>query len=134
MAPSNEDIADTYFLAYLTKDPGRAMFASDVTLQYPLTPRKIVGKQNVAEYMLSVMHGVNFVEIERHLVDGDYVVTVYKAHTVWGIMPGCSVFRISNGMIAEVRGFFDPRPVLQRDESTPPSEDMELGDQGQSGG
>jgi len=45
-------------------------------------------------------------------------------------MPACSVFRISEGLIAEVRSYFDPRPILQRDEVTPQSEEMELGDQG----
>lgn len=132
--PTNEQIAETYLAAYQLKDPGCALLAPDVSLQYPLSPRKIVGKQNVTEYMLSVMPGFNAVEIERHLVDGEYVATLWKAHTVWGTMPACSVFRISGGLIAEVRSFFDPRPILQRDESTPRSEDMELGDQGQSGG
>ena len=124
MSSTNEQIAGTYLAAYRSKDPGKAL----------LSPRKIVGRQNVTEYMLSVMPGFNAVEIERHLVDGEYVATLWKAHTVWGTMPACSVFRISEGLIAEVRSFFDPRPILHRDELVPRSEDMELGDQGQSGG
>jgi len=134
MSPTNSEIADTYLAAYMSKDPGKALLAPDVSLEYPLSPRKIVGRQNVTEYMLSVMPGFNAVEIERHLVDGEYVATLWKAHTVWGTMPACSVFRISAGLIAEVRSFFDPRPMLQREQLIPHSEDMELGDQGQSGG
>jgi len=134
MPLTHAEIADTYLVAYMSKDPGRALLAPDVSLEYPLSPRKIVGREQVAEYMLSVMPGFNAVEIERHFVNGEYVATVWKAHTVWGPMPACSVFRISDGLIAEVRSFFDPRPILQRDEATPQSEDMELGDQGQSGG
>ncbi|MBZ5677051.1 MAG: nuclear transport factor 2 family protein [Acidobacteriia bacterium] len=134
MPPTNTEIADTYLAAYMSKDPGKALLAPDVSLEYPLSPRKIVGRLNVTEYMLSVMPGFDAVEIERHLVDGEYVATLWKAHTVWGTMPACSIFRISAGLIAEVRSFFDPRPILQREQLIPHSEDMELGDQGQSGG
>jgi hypothetical protein len=132
MPPTHAEIADTYLVAYMSKDPGSALLAPDVSLEYPLSPRKIVGREQVTEYMLSVMPGFNAVEIERHFVEGEYVATVWKAHTVWGPMPACSVFRISDGMIAEVRSFFDPRPILQRDEASPPSENMNAGDPGHS--
>ncbi len=112
MAATNAQIADTYLAAYMSKDPGIALLAPDVSLEYPLSPRKLVGRKNVADYMLSVMAGFDAVEIERHLVDGDYVAILWKAHTVWGTMPACSVFRISGGLIAEVRSFYDPRGLF----------------------
>jgi hypothetical protein len=71
----------------------------------------VVGAANVMEYMGSVMPAVDQVEVERHLADGDHVVTLWKAHTVWGIIPVCSVFLIAGGMIQEIRSFFDPRPI-----------------------
>jgi limonene-1,2-epoxide hydrolase len=111
---TSAQIADTYMEAYKTRDPGKALLAPNVTLQYPLTPRTIVGRREVLQYMLSVMPGMDDIEIERHLVDGDHVATVWKAHTVWGTMPACTVFRISDGLIQEVRSFFDPQPILKR--------------------
>jgi hypothetical protein len=66
--------------------------------------------------MLSVMPGFDDVELERHLVDGEYVTTLWNAHTVWGVIPSCSIFRISGEMITEVRSFFDPRPILTKAE------------------
>jgi hypothetical protein len=114
-APSNTQIAETYLEAYRSKDPSKVLLAPDVSLQYPLAPTKVVGRQNVIEYMRSVMPGFDDVELERHLVDGEYVATLWKAHTAWGTMPACTVFRISSGAIAEVRSFFDPRPIVQRD-------------------
>jgi SnoaL-like protein len=114
VAPTNTQIAETYLEAYRSKDASKALLAPDVSLQYPLAPRKIVGKQNVIDYMVSVMPGFDDVEIERHLVEGEYVATIWKAHTAWGTMPACTVFRISGGVIAEVRSFFDPRPIVQR--------------------
>jgi hypothetical protein len=91
------------------------LLAADVTLQYPLSPTKIVGRQSVLDYMLSLMPGFDDVELERHVVDGEYVVSIWKALTAWGTMPACTVFRISGGAIAEVRSYFDPRPIVQRD-------------------
>ena len=108
---TNVEIAETYLAALGTRDPTKALLASDVTLQYPLAPGTVVGAAKVMEYMGSVMPSVDEVELERHLMDGDYVVTLWKAHTVWGIIPVCSVFLISGGMIQEIRSFFDPRPI-----------------------
>ena len=113
-APTNTQIAETYLEAYRLKDPSKALLAPDVSLQYPLAPRKIVGKGNVIEYMLSVMPGFDGVELERHLVNGAYVATIWKAHTAWGTIPACTVFRIAAGAIAEIQSFFDPRPIVQR--------------------
>lgn len=113
--PTITQIADTYLEAYRLKDPTKVLLAPDVWLEYPLSPIKVVGKQHVLEYMLSVMPGFDDVELERHLVEGEYVATVWKAHTAWGTIPACTVFRISAGAIVEIRGFFDPRPIVQRD-------------------
>lgn len=115
VAPTNTQVAETYLEAYRLKDPSKVLLAPDVSLQYPLSPTKVVGKQHVLDYMLSVMPGFDDVKLERHLVDGEYVATIWKAHTAWGTMPACTVFRISGGTITEVRSFFDPRPIVQRD-------------------
>jgi limonene-1,2-epoxide hydrolase len=109
---TNAEIAETYLDALQSKDPSRALLAPNVTLQYPLTPRNVVGKENVIEYMSSVMPGFDGASIERRLVDGDHVAILWSAQTVWGVIKVCSVFRISEGLIAEVRAFFDPRPIL----------------------
>ena len=108
---TNVEIAETYLTALGTKDPTKALLAPDATLQYPLTPRTVVGAANVREFMYSMSPAVDEVQIERHLNDGDYVVTLWQAHTVWGIIPVCSVFLISEGTILEIRAFFDPRPI-----------------------
>jgi limonene-1,2-epoxide hydrolase len=108
---TNVEVAGTYLAALSTKDPTKALLAPHVSLEYPLTPRTVVGAANVVEYMSSIMTSVDEVELERHLMDGEYVVSLWKAHTVWGVIPVCSVFRISEGMIREIRAFFDPRSI-----------------------
>ena len=111
MSLTNVEIAETYITAMGTKDPTTALLAPDVTLQYPLSPRTVMGAASVMEYMSSVMPSIDEVHIERQLTDGDYVVTLWRAHTVWGVIPVCSVFRVGEGMIQEIRGFFDPRLI-----------------------
>ena len=111
---SNVQIADTYLEAYRARDLSRAMLAPQVTVQYPLTPIKIVGRDNVLDYMAALLVGVDEVRIERHLTEGEYVATVWEGHTAWGVIPVCSLFRICGGLITEVRSFFDPRPIVQR--------------------
>jgi limonene-1,2-epoxide hydrolase len=111
MSTPNAAIAESYLHAIRAKDPDRALFAPDVTLQYPLSARTLTGAVEVREFMLATMPAVDDIEIERRLTDGDYVVILWQAHTVWGLIPICSVFRIAGGLIQEIRGFFDPRPI-----------------------
>jgi len=111
-AMSNTAVAETYLEAIRTKDPTKAMFAPEVTLQFPLSPRKIVGRDSVIEYVLSLLPGIDDVKLERHMTGGEYVATLWEAQTVWGIVPICTVFRIAQGLIQEVRSFWDPRPVI----------------------
>jgi hypothetical protein len=112
MTMTNIAIADTYLEAVRTKDPSKALFAPEVTLQFPLSPRKVVGRDSVIEYMLALLPGFDDVKLERHMTGDEYVATLWQAETVWGTVPICSVFRISEGLIQEIRSFWDPRPIV----------------------
>lgn len=109
---TNTEIAETYFEAYRSRDLTKALLAADVTMQHAVLSGKLVGKDTVIDYMFALMNGLDDFTIERHLADGEFVTTIWEAHTVWGRIPVCSVFRISGGLIKEVRTFFDPRPIL----------------------
>jgi len=111
-ATTNTAIAETYLEAVRTKDPSKALFAPEVTLQFPLSPRKVVGRESVIEYIVALLPGIDDVKLERHMTGGEYVATLWQAETVWGTVPICSVFRISEGLIREIRSFWDPRPVI----------------------
>src|SRR5579871_4228862 len=91
----NVAVAETYFAAIRSKDPAKALLASDVTLQFPLTLRKVVGKESVIEHISALFPGVDDVIVERHMTGGEYVATLWEARSVWGNLHICSVFRIS---------------------------------------
>jgi len=114
LAPTNVEIADSYLEAIRSKDPNKALLAPEVTLEFPLSPRKVIGRDQVIEYILSLLPGIDDAKLERHLTGGEYVATVWVAQSVWGEIPICSVFHITGGLIREVRSFWDPRPVLQK--------------------
>ena len=111
---SNIAIAETSLEAIRTKDLSKALFAPNVTLQFPVSPIKIAGRENVNEYLASMIAGTDDVKLERHMTGGDYVATLWEARTVWGTVPICTVFRIADGLIQEIRSFWDPRPVTQQ--------------------
>jgi hypothetical protein len=111
MSLTNVEVAESYVNAVGMRDPTKALLAPNVTLQYPLSPRPLIGAESVKEYMCSMSPSIDKVEIERHIAHGDYVVTLWHAHTVWGVIPVCSVFLIADELIQEVRGFFDSRLI-----------------------
>jgi limonene-1,2-epoxide hydrolase len=111
---TNTEIAETYLEAIRSKDPRKARLAPNVTLQFPLTASKVVGRDSVIDYLVSLLPGIDDVKLERHMTGGDYVTTLWESRTVWGVIPVCSVFRIAEGQIQEVRSFWDPRPVLAK--------------------
>jgi len=112
MTTTNVQIADTYLEALRSKDCTKALLSPDVSLRYPLTPRTLIRKETVIEYMHSILLAIDDVKIEQHLTDGEYVVTLWSAYTVRATIPVCSVFRISDGLIADVRTYFDTRLLL----------------------
>jgi hypothetical protein len=102
-AMPNTAIAETYLEAIRTKYPSKALFAPEVTLQFPLSPRKLVGRETVVEYVPSLLPGIDDVKLERHMTGGEYVATLWEAQTVWGTVPICSVFRIAEGPVMPQR-------------------------------
>src|ERR1700680_1785095 len=99
LAMTNIEIAETYLEAIRTRDLSKALLAPEVTLQFPRTPRQVVGRESVIEYLLALLPGTDDVKLERHMTGGEYVATLWQAETVWGTVPICSVFRISDGLI-----------------------------------
>jgi hypothetical protein len=49
--------------------------------------------------------------IERHIVEGDIVATLFEEDTIHGRIPVFSKFHIESGRIKDVRVFYDPRLI-----------------------
>jgi predicted SnoaL-like aldol condensation-catalyzing enzyme len=122
-ANDNKLVAIENFLAGLTSnDIDRMPLADDILLVSPIDPQHpLVGKQAVFDFLKTRVFPkipVCKAEVERHVVDGDCVGTLWKATFALSggrqvVVPIFDFFRIENGKIKELRPYFDPEPLKQ---------------------
>jgi predicted SnoaL-like aldol condensation-catalyzing enzyme len=122
-ANDNKLVAIENFLAGLTSnDIDRMPLADDILLVSPIDPQHpLVGKQAVFDFLKTRVFPkipVCKAEVERHVVDGDCVGTLWKATFALSggrqvVVPIFDFFRIEDGKIKELRPYFDPEPLKQ---------------------
>ncbi|MEP6609965.1 MAG: nuclear transport factor 2 family protein [Burkholderiaceae bacterium] len=106
---------DAYAQAMKTGDYSDVRFSSDVTFLGPLTNGAIVGETQVRDFLLKVSKGVKDVRVKRQVIDGEFACVVADLETREGdVVPFCECFRILDEKIAEIRPYFDPRPLIRR--------------------
>jgi len=106
-------LLETYIDAYKTGDFGKAGFAADVTFEGPLTNGRIAGKPAVQKFLSTVR--AKDVRVKRQIIDGQFACVLADFETTEGIVvPFCEFFRIRNGLIVEIRPYFDPRPLVRK--------------------
>jgi limonene-1,2-epoxide hydrolase len=109
------------FLKGLTKDDVDQMpFAPDIVLASPLDPEHpMVGRDAAIRFLKTRVFPsipVRKAEIERHIVEGEYIGTLWKATFAPAsggevVVPIFDFFRIVDGEIKELRPYFDPKPL-----------------------
>lgn len=110
MRESNIEAVERYLDALRSKDLSRAPLADDLVFSDPLINEQ-TGVQAWREFVSPMLPAFKDVRIRQHVADGDVVVTLWDAETVWGVIPILELFRVENGRIKEARAFFDPRPI-----------------------
>jgi hypothetical protein len=105
-------LLDAYIEGYKTGDYSKVRFTSDVTFEGPLTKGAIRGESAVRTFLLTVR--AKDVRVKRQLIEGEFACVIADFHTQGGdILPFCEFFRIVDGEIAEIRPYFDPRPLIR---------------------
>ena len=108
------------FIMGLTRNDVRAMpFADDILLTSPLDPgHPARGRDAVIAFLQKEVFPkvpVASAKIERHIVEGDAVATLWEAtfHLDKGeiVVPIFDFFRVTGGLIHEIRPYFDPKPL-----------------------
>ncbi|PYQ49463.1 MAG: hypothetical protein DMF78_18180 [Acidobacteria bacterium] len=51
------------------------------------------------------------VRVRQHTADREFVATRFDLDTPFGVIPVFDCFRAADGLIQEVRPFYDPRPT-----------------------
>ncbi|MEN3380231.1 MAG: glyoxylase family protein [Hyphomicrobiales bacterium] len=111
------------FLAGLTSnDVDKMPFADDILLASPLDPdHPLKGKAAAIHFLKTRVFPtipVRKAEVERHIVEGDCVATLWKATFAPSrdgevVIPIFDFFRIADGKIKELRPYFDPKPLIE---------------------
>jgi limonene-1,2-epoxide hydrolase len=106
-------ILQAYADAMETGDYRDVHFTPDVTFLGPLTNGPISGEAAVRAFLLKVSADVKDVRVKRQVVDGEFACEIADLETKGGkVVPFCECFRVVNGKLAEIRPYFDPRPLI----------------------
>jgi hypothetical protein len=101
----NIAVVESYLNGLASKDLSSVPFAPDITFEGPLMP-KLAGREKIVGFLTSILPFINGIEIQQHIVDGDYVATVFDmAKGVDHVVDLCLVV---GGLLTEVRAFYYP--------------------------
>jgi hypothetical protein len=63
------------------------------------------------DYLRAVAASVESIVVQQHIVEGDWVATMFEAKTVHGPLRVFAGFRVVSGLIKDARVFYDPRRI-----------------------
>ena len=101
---------EAYLDCFMTKDLSKVPFAEDVTFEGPLVP-KLAGRQTIQGFLSSILPMIKSIQLKQHIVEGDYVATLFDMETVNGVDHVSDWIQVVDGEIKEIRTFYYPRPV-----------------------
>lgn len=96
------------------KDFTGVPFAPDVTFENSTTP-KLYGVEAVTSYLSRQFPAFKGCTIRHHIVEGEYVASLFDFETIFGVIPVFDRFRLDleKGQIKEIRPYTDPLPITE---------------------
>ncbi len=101
---------ESYLRGLKDKDLSAVPFAPDVTFESPLSP-KLNGAEAVVQFLTGLFPAIKDVRVKQHIVEGEYVATLFDLDTTFGVIPVFDCFRVAGGLIKQIRPYYDPRPI-----------------------
>ncbi|CAN5443107.1 hypothetical protein BH10ACI1_BH10ACI1_17070 [soil metagenome] len=111
MREKNIETVEKYLNALKSRDLSLVPFADEVEFDDPIAGKN-VGAENFKAFLSGFLPAINDVKVFRHICEEDTVVTHFEVDAIFGIIPILELFRVKDGEIIEIHGFYDPRPVL----------------------
>lgn len=111
MAMSREQkiaVVETYLHCFMSKNVSQVPLAEDVTFEGPRMP-KLTGRQTIMGFLASIVPAVKGIQVKQHIVEGEYVATVFDMETVTGIDHVFDKIHIVDGEIKGVHAFYYPQ-------------------------
>jgi hypothetical protein len=101
---------EAYLDCFETKDLTKVSFAEDVTFEGPRMP-KLTGRPTILGFLTSILPMVTGIELKQHIVEGDYVATLFDMETVNGVDHVFDRIHIVDGKIKGIHAFYYPQLV-----------------------
>lgn len=113
MAPNvNLDVVACYLNALQSGDLDSVPLADNVSFESPLAPR-ISGRAGVLEVLRGMLPVIQKLTVRDHIADGEWVATRFELLTPFGAIEVFDRFRVVNGLLAEIRPYYDPRAITE---------------------
>jgi hypothetical protein len=109
----NIAVVEAYLNGLVRKDLSSVPFAPSITFEGPLMP-KLAGRASVVGFLSSILPFIKGVEVKQHIVEGDYVATVFDMETINGMDHVIDLCLIVAGELKEIRAFYYPSPQSNR--------------------
>ena len=101
---------EAYLNCFATKDLSKVPLAEDATFEGPLVP-KLAGRQTIKGFLASILPIVRGIQVKQHIVEGDYVATVFDMETAKGVDHVFDRIHIVEGEIKGIHTFYYPKQV-----------------------
>ena len=103
-------VVEAYLNRFATKDLSTVPLAEDATFEGPLVP-KLAGRQTIKGFLASILPMVRGIQVRQHIVEGDYVATVFDMETARGVDHVFDRIHIVGGEIKGIQSFYYPKQV-----------------------
>jgi hypothetical protein len=110
---STIELITSYINALISGDFKTVQFAPDVTLLTPFMEAPVKGKDAVVGALKEISNGVEGIKVLRFVIDDEFACALLEFKAKNGIVVNmCDAYRIYDGKLAEIRPYFDPRPLM----------------------
>jgi hypothetical protein len=103
-------VVEVYLKGLVSKDISKVPFATDITFEGPRVP-PLAGREVVVGFLKMILPAVKDIQIKQHIVEGDYVATVFDMETTDGTDRVFDRIRLLDGEVKEIHSFYYPRPL-----------------------
>ncbi len=99
-------VAESYITGLGSGDFSDVPFAEDVSYESPLTPR-LQGREAI-DFLSGLFPLMRGSEILQHIVEGEYIASLFILHTPNGKTHVFDKFRVVEGKLKEINPYYDP--------------------------
>ena len=102
-------VVEAYLRGLAGKDISKIPFAENITFEGPRVG-KLIGRNAVVGFLTSILPAIKSVRIRQHIVEGDFVATVFEMETMFGVDQVFDRLQVRDGELKEIHSFYYPQP------------------------